>query len=220
MKHHNLESVGVISFESGGAIDGPEIPAGTKIWIYADSAPIGWTIDNNPSDAILAVKGGSTYTAGGSKQGSWTISGLSSGNESSHVHTGPSHVHTMPTHTHTGPNHRHTTGSVALTVAQMPAHTHSLNSSSWQNGSGESGDQVRTNGVVNGITTTSAGSGSTHNHGNTGYQGTGNTGATDPGNTNSGGTANTGSGSSHNHTVSQNAGWRPSGNVGIICAKD
>lgn len=220
MKHHNLESVGIISFESGGQLDGPEIPSGTSMWMYADSAPVGWTINGTPNDNILAVKGGSTYTTGGSQQGAWVISGLSSGNESSHVHSGPSHAHTMPTHRHTGPSHTHTTGSVALTIAQMPAHTHYLNSSSWQNGSGDNGNQVRTTGISNGIETSSRGSGSTHNHGSTGSGGTGYTSYVDPGNTNSGGTANTGSGSSHNHTVSQSGAWRPRAAVGIVCTKD
>jgi len=185
-----LQVEGNIVYHAGNLADPPpEIPAGSKMWFYQDSAPLGWTLDSTPSDSILAVKGGSTYNTGGASAGSWIVSGIVTDSESSHRHTGPSH--------------KHTTAAVSLTIAQMPAHTHKLNSSNWQNGNGESGDQVRTNGTVNGITTTSVGSGSAHTHGDTGYQGTGNTGA----------------GSAHSHTTSHVGGWRPKANVGIICRK-
>ena len=48
------------------------IPSGTKMWFYADTAPTGWTLDATPSDSLLAVKGGSTYTTGGAQAGTWT----------------------------------------------------------------------------------------------------------------------------------------------------
>jgi len=105
------------------------IPSGTKIWFYADSAPTGWTIDATPSDRILAVKGGSTYVTGGVQVGSWTVSGISTANESSHTHlvsgstdifnTGlddqgsgsntvtPSHVHTLSITSQAGSAHNH-----------------------------------------------------------------------------------------------------------------
>lgn len=46
------------------------VPA-TKLYFYADSPPTGWTTDS-VADKVLAVKGGSTYTTGGSLQGTWT----------------------------------------------------------------------------------------------------------------------------------------------------
>jgi hypothetical protein len=48
------------------------IPSGTKMWFYADTAPVGWTLDATPSDSLLAVKGGSTYTTGATQAGTWT----------------------------------------------------------------------------------------------------------------------------------------------------
>ena len=48
------------------------IPSGTKMWFYADTAPVGWTLDATPSDSLLAVKGGSTYTTGAAQAGTWT----------------------------------------------------------------------------------------------------------------------------------------------------
>jgi len=171
------------------------IPPGTPMWIYANVAPTGWTISGATGDNLLAVKGGSTYTAGGAQAGGWTVTGLSSVNESVHKHTGASHVHTMPTHVHTGPSHTHLVSGSTNTFGSglrdegsgsntcTPAHSHSM---SFTSGAG----------------------------------GTGNTGATDPGNTNSGGTGLGGAGQAHNHTVNQNAAWRPRSQVGIICTKD
>jgi hypothetical protein len=44
--------------------------AGTRMWFYSATAPAGWTILDNTSGALLAVKG-TTYTAPGSIQGTW-----------------------------------------------------------------------------------------------------------------------------------------------------
>lgn len=44
---------------------------GTRAWFYQDVAPSGWTIFPGVSDCLLAVKGGSTYTNGGTVQGTW-----------------------------------------------------------------------------------------------------------------------------------------------------
>jgi len=63
-----------------------DIPAGGEMWIYANSAPSGWTINGTPSDDLLAVKGGGTYTTGGTGAGSFTL---------------PDHSHVMGNHTHT-----------------------------------------------------------------------------------------------------------------------
>jgi hypothetical protein len=50
----------------------------TTIYLYNNTAPTNWTIVEGVGDSVLAAKGGSTYTTGGSKQGSWTITGISS----------------------------------------------------------------------------------------------------------------------------------------------
>jgi len=70
------------------------IPAGTKMYFYQNTAPTGWTIDETPADAVLAVKGGSNaYNVdGGNQAGTWT--------QPNHTHTGPSHTHTGPSHNH------------------------------------------------------------------------------------------------------------------------
>lgn len=62
-----------------------------KMWVYRDSAMSGWAVDGTPTDRILAIKGGSTYTTGGAGAGSWT--------QANHNHTGPSHTH-VHNHTH------------------------------------------------------------------------------------------------------------------------
>lgn len=72
----------------------PEIPSGTNMWFYENAAPTGWTLVSVPSDSILGVKGGSTWTTGGvSPSGSWTVSGIT---VADHVLTIPE----MPAHTH------------------------------------------------------------------------------------------------------------------------
>ena len=110
MKHHNLNSIGDITLDGGGSFnevstdgslsgnsdtvvpsekavktyaDDTVIPVGTPMWFYENSPPTGWVLDSPTSDNIIAVKGGSTYTTGGSQQGSWTITGITSANESS-----------------------------------------------------------------------------------------------------------------------------------------
>jgi hypothetical protein len=47
------------------------IVAGTKMIFYADTAPTDWTLDATPSDELLAIKGGTTYTTGGATAGTW-----------------------------------------------------------------------------------------------------------------------------------------------------
>lgn len=83
-------------FENDEALE-MQLPftSGTKMWFYQNAAPIGWTIDSTPADALLAVKGGTgKFNAnGGTQAGSWT------------------HLHATAAHT--------------LTTAEMPAHTHS-----------------------------------------------------------------------------------------------
>jgi len=62
-----------------------DTPIGTEMWIYADSAPDGWSINGAAGDDLIAVKGGSTYTTGGTVDGDWDT---------------PSHSHTLNSHTH------------------------------------------------------------------------------------------------------------------------
>ena len=57
-----------------------------KIMVYRNTAMDGYAIDSSITDRVIAVKGGSTYTAGGATAGTWTQ---------------PNHTHTLATHRHT-----------------------------------------------------------------------------------------------------------------------
>jgi len=123
---------------------GNDLPAGTKTWLYADSAPSGWTLDSTPSDRLLAVKGGSqAYNAnGGTMAGTWTQ---------------PDHILTtdeIPAHDH----------------GAAGAHSHSLESGGGAVGAiygGETSDTVTngSTGTSGAHTHASVGSDSAHNHG-------------------------------------------------------
>lgn len=109
-----------------------DIPAGAKIWFYANTAPTGYTIDSVPSDELLAVKGGSTYTTGGATAGTWTQTGH------------------------------------ALTVSEIPPHTHDTNShQSIKRGSGTANWGYSAENPKTGSALTSAGSAAAHSHGST-----------------------------------------------------
>ena len=74
--------------------------ASFKIWAYLDSASAeeGWARDSTVTDVVLGLKSTSgTYATGATVPGasSWTISGISAANESSHTHTMQSHVHSV-----------------------------------------------------------------------------------------------------------------------------
>lgn len=43
-----------------------------KMWVYRNTAMDGWAVDSTPTDRVLAIKGGSTYTTGGAGAGTWT----------------------------------------------------------------------------------------------------------------------------------------------------
>ena len=103
-----------------------------KLWIYRNAAMEGYAVDSTPTDRVLALKGGTTYTTGGAGAGSWDLS-----------------------HTHTGGNH-------TLTIAEMPAHTHTTPHGS-DKVLGYSGSTVGANPSVTGST----GGGGSHNHGTT-----------------------------------------------------
>jgi hypothetical protein len=78
-------TIGVTELTNGTKI----IPSGTKMWFYADTAPTNWTLDATPSDELLAIKGGATYTTGGAVAGTWTIPShtLTKQNLATHTHT-------------------------------------------------------------------------------------------------------------------------------------
>jgi len=115
-----------------------EIASGSKVWFWQATAPTGWTIDASAADAVLAVKGGlSSYGVdGGLRAGTWSQL-----------------------------NHTHTTGDHVLTVAEMPAHTHTYTKESTpiaHSGGNSVGVYPAT------YNTGSTGGNQAHNHGETG----------------------------------------------------
>lgn len=182
-------------------------PAGTKMVFYQAAPPTGWTIDTDPADHLLAVAGGAQAynAAGGTKAGTWT--------QPNHVHTMDTHVHTMGTHIHGQTAHLHSTGDHILTEAEMPSHTHqeSLGTATTSNPASTPLKGKTVGADV--MTTTSAGSDTAHNHGNTGSTDAGNTDATDPGDTNATDPGDTNGGATANT-------WRPLAALIVIGTKD
>lgn len=76
------------------------IPENTTMWVYADSAPDGWSLFASPGDVLVAIKGGGTYNTGGAIYGSWAT---------------PSHSHGLANHTHTS------SGTVNLSLGNSEA---------------------------------------------------------------------------------------------------
>lgn len=127
------------------AVSGIEIPSGTIMLFYQAAAPVGWTQIANDNDSMLRMVSG---TGGG-------VGGVDSPITLDY-------------------SHDHTTGDHALTIAEMPAHTHTI-----ENGGSLNSDI--TNGGVAGTADINLGSGTNetnseggtgvHNHGVTGMAG-------------------------------------------------
>ena len=144
------------------------IPPGTEMVFIQNAAPTGWTRNAARQDNAMLC-----YAAAGN-----LASGGGVNPQSTHTHTGPNHTHGVgsfagPSHTHTGPSHTHTTGSHALSIAELAAHTHTVGTTV----TGGSGTGASTNTVTSTFNSGSTGSGTAHNHGATGADGTGATGA-------------------------------------------
>lgn len=54
-----------------------------KIYLYEDSSPTRWSIVSGTGDKMIGVKGGATFTTGGTSAGSWTVTGW---DNSTHLH--------------------------------------------------------------------------------------------------------------------------------------
>ena len=111
---------------------------GTKAWFFQSTAPTGWTIVPNTGDHLLAVVGGSTYSTGGTAQGTWQQV-----------------------------NH-------ALTIGEIPSHTHTITKTKENTGSSNNlgprrGINVEDNAdpAMRICTSNATGGGGGHNHGNT-----------------------------------------------------
>lgn len=70
-------------------------PSKTRIWVYADTYPSGWKIVTGIGDRLLAVKGGSKYTTGGTSTSlnDWLNAGVNGDNSSLTIEQIPSHSH-------------------------------------------------------------------------------------------------------------------------------
>jgi hypothetical protein len=148
-------------------VEGELFAAGTVMWFFQDAAPSGWTVLSGAGDGLLAVKGGSNaYNVSGGTAGAGTW---------------------------TQPTHLHTTGDFTLTITHLPSHyhaltnhTHNLYCSQWYLAGGEDpywgwwhmldpyGAYYHT-GSQPSQDTGYTGSGSAHNHGNSGSTTTSNT---------------------------------------------
>lgn len=178
------------------------LASGRTLWVYEDTAPTGWSIISGCGDGLLAVKGGTgdyNVSGGTALRGSWT--------QASHNHTVVIDAEASHTHSIAG-THNHTIPAVALSVAQMPPHTHTVTYQTYTSSSGPAGTPTWSG--YQGVASGSTGSGATHDHnGTTGLANTGSSSA----------------GTSHTHTnavstVAPSSAWRPLANVGIIIKKD
>lgn len=71
------EDGNAIQLTSGGSLNvsSGSVPSGTKMWIYANTAPSGWTYDSGITDRVIAVKNSAASgynSTGGTEVGSWS----------------------------------------------------------------------------------------------------------------------------------------------------
>ena len=112
--HFIDEDGNVIQLTSAGAINlatpTGSVPSGTKMLVYADTAPSGWTVDSSVIDVVAGLKGGTYYTTGGA------VAGSAWGAGTTHLHT----YSTVISHAHTV-SHGTSAGSGAIDGAARAA---------------------------------------------------------------------------------------------------
>ena len=130
----------VLQRDNGSSWDdiagGVGIVSGTNMVFYQASAPTGWTaVAVNDKFLRVVTSGGTGGSTGGTMAASTSLA------------------------------HTHTTGDFTLTIAEMPAHTHTIatNSGAGTGGVANTGTPFNSN-----ETTNSTGGGGAHNHGETG----------------------------------------------------
>ena len=117
------------------------IPAGTVMLFFQANAPTGWTKVTSQNDKAFRVVSGS----GGGTGGSVAF-------ETAFASQTPSG----------------TTDAIALTIAQMPAHTHTKATGQGHSNNPEAGASMTVGNAGNTLTSGSTGSGATHSHAFTG----------------------------------------------------
>ncbi|MDP6584976.1 MAG: hypothetical protein QF535_09985, partial [Anaerolineales bacterium] len=176
------------------------IPDGTVMVFFQSAAPTGWTKVTTQNDKTLRVVSGT----GGGTGGDWAMSaGETTSSDGAHTHTGASHTH----------GHNLSAGAHTLSTAQMPSHSHALNTkyvNSVNPGSFAPGGSYIARPSYGGsnpsgggtLNTNSKGSGSSHSHSTSG-------------NISADGTGATSSNGAHTHTLAA-----PQYIDVIICSKD
>jgi hypothetical protein len=141
-------------------IVGGDVPSGTTMLFYKNTVVAGWTLLTSVDDRLVFISKGSAaggQTGGGNHStGTWTISGLA---KSAHTHTSV---------------------AVAITVAQMPIHSHYSGGATRAYPNPHNFGSTTVNAKLEGTSgpgsyttgpnTSPTGSGDTHTHGNTGPQ--------------------------------------------------
>lgn len=166
------------------------LEAGTALLFPQAAAPTGWTIDSSWSTP-RSILIGNSYTNGGTDSATTYTTAVTVGAHATHRHTGANHTHTGPSHVHSI-----SIGGTALSISQIPSHTHTFECRN--SGSNSPFRPLRglTSSSSNTETTNATGSGATHTHsGASGAAGTGATGAA--------GTGYGGYGGPTTHTVGQ-----------------
>jgi len=125
-----------------------------KMLVYRNTAMDGWVIDTANGDRVIATKGGSTYTTGGSTAGTWTQPSMTL--STSQI---PVHNHTLSTNG----NHTH---DVRLYGSSESGPTTIKREDDASGSFVDVADNVLSNGDHT-HTVGNTGSGSSHNHGST-----------------------------------------------------
>lgn len=124
------------------SISGWVVPSGTVMLFFQAAPPTGWTQVAANDNHMLRIVSGTGGGVGG------TDSPISF--STSHNHSTPDHV---------------------LTLAEIPAHNHSIASRSNNNGGNGYVEDADASGTARTMSTGSSGSGNAHNHGNTSTDG-------------------------------------------------
>jgi hypothetical protein len=205
--HYSAKHWAAIAQSGAGAF-----PSGTKLYFYQNTAPAGWTIDNNVADALLGIKGGANAfnVNGGNLVGTWAQPNHTH-DLGDHTHTAGAHTHDLGSHTHTGGAHTHGAGNLSGSFS----HTH-LPGGTVQSGFAATLSQDGVNAYESDY-----GTGTASLSGTTGSDGAVATGAPSSNSSGSAGAVATGTPSSNatGNGAAANT-YRPYTAVGIIAIKD